>query len=172
LLNNTDTAMSSSLLTDGSTLLKNTRYSGVNTSLRKSGESAPLPNRLSKGDRRSMPISYEKKEAARQSILPVDSDQLLYFGRVPINSTQIYEIRICNPSDVVMKLEGWTCSSPFSAPRKREGVRVEPRSFILLPVAFVPKRVDVFYGSLEVRWRGERVLLRLVGESFDLTTTF
>jgi hypothetical protein len=179
LINNT-TAGSSGLLTDGETLLK-TRGSGLDMSLLKGS-----------GSRRSMPISTkskipntsEKRDKIPKSIIPntatreipnpVDSDQLLYFGRVPINSTQIHEIRICNPSGVVMVLQGWTCESPFSTPkfRRRENVCVEPRSFILLPVAFVPKAVDVFYGALEVRWKGGQLLLRLVGESFDLTKTF
>jgi hypothetical protein len=179
LVNNTT---SSCLLTDGSTLLKDTRSCGAEQSLLKG--STPL--------RRSMPHTSRdaiskiptnlvpnipKKEVIPKSLSPAYSDQLLYFGRVPINSTQIYEIRICNPSSLPMELEAWTCSAPFSVPsyrklRLRGNVLVQPRSFILLPVAFVPKDVNVFYGGLKVRWRGESVLLRLVGESFDLTKTF
>lgn len=106
--------------------------------------------------------SEPAKNRVRDALPPKPPAQSLDFGQVAIYDCPSRKIHICNDrveaTEYSLKLVG-----PFAIPLN--SFWVEPKSYVALPIAFVPRRKGSFTGDLIVKEsRGRVSRIRLMGK--------
>ncbi|KAJ3038979.1 hypothetical protein HDV00_012737 [Rhizophlyctis rosea] len=107
----------------------------------------------------SQPSTTDTLTVTNPTGTPLPSNTLL-FGTVTVGRASTQTLRVCNPhaKPIVVDL---SVSAPFSVPARR--VKVDARSYVVVPVAFAPLGCGGWEGEMVVRRSGEVVRVRCGG---------
>ncbi|KAJ3221168.1 hypothetical protein HK099_003720 [Clydaea vesicula] len=104
-------------------------------------------------------------------------NNILNFGNTNVKEKKVLEVMICNPNKSTLYLTGWKSEKPFYIPQfskfskkwptsfhENGLIQVNPKSYLLLPVVFLPKYKGKYMSFLEIEiYNGDEILMGLVG---------